>query len=67
VIPLETLAFEDESYYYCEDGKGDNLLYYLELHNVERAAVVDKADTIGWNLGAIFKKSQAPRQQNHPD
>jgi hypothetical protein len=54
-------------YQQCEYGKndqGDDFLYHLELKKTERAAIAIKADPIGWYLKGVFKKGDAPADQN---
>ena len=57
---METLALEHYSYHdgkYCE---GNRFLDHFELHEIERAAVSVKTDTVGRNLCAVFKEGNAP-------
>ena len=44
--------------------KGNYFLDYLQLHQVEGTAVVDETYAVGGNLGAIFKESQSPTEEN---
>ena len=47
VVPLQALSFEKNRYYYAEHKARDNLLYHLELHKRERAAVYVAAYAVG--------------------
>ena len=48
-------------------GQRDALLYYLELNEVERTAVLDEAHAVGGHLAAILEESDAPGENNHAD
>ncbi len=64
MIPLQWLPFEQDSYQYREDCQRNSLLDNLQLHNVERTAVLIEPDPVGRHLGAIFEECQSPRKQN---
>lgn len=65
VVPLERLAFEEDSYQDSEDRKRDDFLDNFELHQVERSAVTIESDTVGGDLCAVFEKRHAPRKQDY--
>ena len=60
VIPMKWLSGKHALSYYREDDKTDNFLYYLQLDEVERTAVVNESDTVGWHLTAVLKEGDAP-------
>lgn len=55
VIPLQGLSFEYEQGKEGEDGKCYYFLNHLQLHQGERPSVVDEANPVGRNLGAVFE------------
>ena len=61
MIPLDRLSLEEEHNNHGEDGKGDNLLDYFELHEIERATVLDIADAVGGYQDTILEECYAPR------
>ena len=64
MVPLQSLTLEKDSYQYREHCQGDNLLNDFELHQIERTAVAVKANPVRGHLSAVFKKGDAPREQN---
>lgn len=64
VVPVEGLAFEQDGDDDGEDNEGDDLLNDFQLHEAEGAAVAGEAETIGRNLGAIFKKRKPPGEED---
>ena len=48
-----------------KDGKSDNLLNDLQLHEVERSSVADKSHAVGGNLQAVFEEGNRPREDNN--
>lgn len=57
MVPSQWLSLENEDRYDSEHGERNHLLNHFQLHQVEGAAMLNKADTIGWNHHAIFKKA----------
>ena len=48
-----------------DDGEDDEwyaLLYHLELNQIERPAIVDESDAVGWHLAAVLKKCNRPTE-----
>lgn len=45
-----------------KDGQRYHFLYHLELHNVERSAIVAETETVGRYLQTIFEESDAPTE-----
>ena len=64
MVPVELLVLEDEVGNNGEDHQRDALLNDLELDKVEGASIVYKSDTIGWNLAAVLKKGNHPRESD---
>lgn len=64
MIPMQRLALEKERDNHSKDNQGHNLLNDFKLHKAERATVTVEAETVGRNLGAIFKESQSPREED---
>lgn len=62
MVPVQLLPLEENIGNDTEDDQRDYLLDHLELHQGERTAIVDKANTIGRYLTTIFKKSNSPRE-----
>ena len=48
-----------------KDNQGNDLLYYLELHEIKRATIATEANPVSRYLKAIFEKSHSPREQNN--
>ena len=67
MVPLERLSLEHHGHEDCEDRQGNHFLDDLELHKVERTAVLDKADAVGRHLCAVFKKGHTPREEDDKD
>ena len=67
MVPVEGLALEDQNREQGEDGQGDYFLYYLELDEVEGAAVVHEAYAVGGDLEGILEEGDAPREEDDPD
>lgn len=64
VIPMQRLAFEDESGKDSKDNQRNNFLNNFKLHQAERAAVSVKADTVGRHLTGVFRQGNQPGKQN---
>ena len=67
VVPVKCLSFEDQGRKKNKYHEGDDLLDDFQLHEGERSAVLLEADAVGGHLGAIFKKSDAPREKDDAD
>lgn len=65
MVPMQTLALEQNAGHDSENHERDTLLYHLELNERERAAIALKSDSIGWHLAAIFEEGYAPRKHYH--
>ena len=59
VVPAE-LHVESNGREDNEDSECNNFLNYLELHQVERAAVAFKTNSVGRYLKAVFKECNQP-------
>ena len=64
VIPMQVLATKQQHCEARENHQRDHLLHNLELHQRKRAAVSDKAVTVGRYLTRIFGKRKEPAQQD---
>ena len=56
MVPVQTLTLEENVGNDGEDDEGYAFLYHLELDQREGAAVVDKANTVGGYLTAVYSK-----------
>ena len=65
MVPMELLMLEDKVSDDSEHHKGDTLLDNLQLHEVEGTAIIDKTQTVGGYLTAIFEESDHPRKGDH--
>ena len=61
---MKRLALEKKCDHEGEHYQRDNLLDDFQLPEAERATVAVEAEAVGWDLGAIFKESQSPREEN---
>ena len=59
MVPVEGLALEDQNREQGEDGQGDYFLYYLELDEVEGAAVIHETYAVGGDLEGIGQLSMS--------
>ena len=64
MVPVELFVLKDEVSYDSKYHKGYAFLNDFQLHKVEGASIVYKADTIGWNLAAVLKKGNHPRESD---
>ena len=62
MVPVQALSLEHHVRHYGEDYKTDALLYHLQLHKVERSAVVYKANAVCRHLAAILEEGYSPRE-----
>lgn len=62
MIPMQLFVLENQVGNQGEHHQRDALLNDLELHQIERATVIHKAETVGWHLTAIFEKGDCPRE-----
>lgn len=65
VVPVQALSLEE---YVGDDGENNErhtLLYHLELHQREWAAVATEPDTIGGHLTTVFEESDSPTEDYH--
>jgi len=61
---MERLPLKEDVGHDGEDDERDALLDDLELHEAEGTAVALEADAVGRHLAAIFKESDAPREND---
>ena len=64
MVPLQGLSLEQEHGDDGKDRQGDDFLDDLELHEVERASVLDETDPVGGYLGAILEKRDTPGEED---
>lgn len=64
VIPMEGLALEKDGDNDSEDHERDSFLNHFKLHKAKRASVAREAETVGRNLGTIFKKCDTPGKED---
>ena len=62
MIPMQTLALEEDIGNDGEDDKGNTFLYHLELNQREWSAIVDKAHAVGRHLTTVFKEGYRPTE-----
>ena len=60
MVPLERLSLEHYCYHDSKDSKGDYLLNDLQLHEVERTAVLNITDPVCRHLCAVFEEGDCP-------
>ena len=65
VVPLQSLALEEEGCEYREDNQRDNLLHHLELHQRKWASVAHKTYAVGRYLARILGQRDTPREEYH--
>ena len=65
VIPLELLGAKKDQRECDKDHERDHLLDHFHLEQGEWAAVVLMPEPIGGHLQAVFKKGNAPTDQDH--
>ena len=64
MVPVELLVLEDEVGNHGEDHQRDAFLNHLELDEVERTAIIDKANAVGGNLTAVLEEGNHPGEGN---
>ena len=67
VVPVQVCALEHDVGDDAEHGQRYALLYDLQLNEVEGTAILDKAQSVGRHLTAVFKKGDAPRKCDDTD
>ena len=60
MVPLERLSLEHYRYHDRKDCKGDDLLDDLQLHEIERTAVIHIADPVCRYLCAVLEEGYCP-------
>ena len=66
MIPVQRLALEKDHREDGEDNERNHLLYHLQLHEAEGAAVLTESQPVGRNLAAILQQGNTPTEQNDP-
>lgn len=67
MIPVESLALEEQDRESGKNGQGDDLLDNFELNEAESTAVVRESHSVGRNHKAVFNQGNSPGNQNYPD
>ena len=67
MVPLNRLSLEQERDDDGENGQGNHFLNHLQLHQVERAAISDKADAVGRNGETVLEKGNSPGKEDNQD
>lgn len=60
MVPAQLLGFKKQQRKNHENGKRNGFLDGFKLNQIKRAAIFFKTTFVGWHLKQIFKKSQAP-------
>jgi len=64
MVPMQLLPLEDQVGYHAEDNQGDDFLYDFQLHQREWTTIINKADSVGRHLAAVFEEGNCPRETN---
>lgn len=64
MVPMQVCALKHDIGNDAENSQRYAFLNNLQLNEVEWTAILDKADSVGRNLTAILKESNAPREYN---
>lgn len=64
MIPVQGLSGEENLRHYGKYDEADDLLYHLELHEIERSAIIDESESVSRYLTTVFKERDAPRESN---
>ncbi len=67
MIKPKGFRFEEYECKHRENREGNHFLNYLELHERKRAAIFFKSDAVSRHLKNIFKKRDAPANQNNAE
>ena len=62
VVPMQVVALKHNVRDDGENGQRNTFLNDFQLHERERTAVVDEAETVGRHLAAILEKGDGPRE-----
>ena len=65
MVDRERLVLEENQHEDREDGQRQELLNHLKLPEVERASVLDEADTVCRNHETVFNEGDAPAEKNN--
>jgi hypothetical protein len=65
MVPLQRFPFEEDHGEEGEDYQCYHLLYHLQLHEREGAAVAYETNPIGGYLTGVFQQGYSPRHQYH--
>ena len=62
MVPMEVVALEHDVGHDGKYSQRDALLNDLQLHQVERSSIVNKPQSVGRHLTAVFEEGDAPRE-----
>ncbi len=65
MVPFEGFVFKSHQ---CKAGKhnqSNDFLYYLKLHQRERATIAFKSNSVGRNLKKIFEECNSPANEDY--
>lgn len=60
MIPVQGLSGEENLRHYGKYDEADDFLYHLELHEIERSAIVYESESVSRYLATVFKECDAP-------
>ena len=60
MVPLQGLSLEHQGHHQGEDSKRNHLLDDLQLHEVERTAVLYESYSVCGYLCAVFEEGHSP-------
>ena len=63
VIPMKRFTAEHQGRQDCKHDQRNDFLDNFQLHERERAAIIDKTYAVRWHLTGIFQQSYAPREE----
>ena len=55
VIPMQSLALEEDRSKYGKDNQRNHFLNHLQLHKGERTSILYKTDSVGGNLEKVLR------------
>ena len=67
MVPVKFLMLEDEIGDQGKHHQRDALLDHLQLHEIERAAIIHKANAVGRHLTAILEEGHKHIAQNEQE
>ena len=62
MVPVQMGALKHNVGNDAEYGQRDTLLNDLQLNQIERSAILNKTQPVGWHLTAVLEEGDAPRE-----